>query len=38
MGEIESATFVDKHLVVLINNANAGGDLIYRTKDPIPGI
>jgi hypothetical protein len=37
MGEIESATFVDKHLVVLINNVHGSNrDVIYKTKKEIP--
>lgn len=39
IGEIESATFVDKHLVVLINNVHGTSkDAIYRTKEVIPVI
>ena len=39
LGEIESATMVDKHLVLLINNAKGTSqDMIYRTKDQIPVI
>lgn len=37
LGEIESATMVDKHLIVLMNNSNDGsGDLILKTKKKIP--
>ena len=36
IGEVESATVVDKHLVVLINDGPGRQDLIVQTKEEIP--